>query len=457
MQSQKRYRVRHLWVGVCAFAVLGGSANAQSLYPISAKSQIRMASVMPMQVSQSSTSIEKSIALALQHNPQISVAEAQNRGARSERFRAFGQFLPSIEGSALYASEDLRSSTLDSLQDRDGLTLGVSVRQPIFTGLSTFNSFREQRAKVRASEHNFTNSKVQVGLLAAQVHGQVVLSREIVRHRKENLKLVGRQLEITQARMKAGAQSRTGVEQARMRAAQAEVALQQAKAEQAAREAAYESIVGEKPALLSSARDGDISIAPETLSDALETALRNNPSLNAARESVSASNYARLAARGAFSPDLSIEGNFNTRFTEDLGETSEEEYQIVARMRVPLFVQGQNQAGLRLASSQAAEQKAQLNATRLSITETTNRVWRAREAALARQSAAEDAISAAELSVKGLQIEFEAGQRTVIDVLDGQRDLVNTKISLSQANFDLLLASYELAAVLGQITGVVTD
>lgn len=398
--------------------------------------------------------VASAIAAALDHNPQIGLADAEKQAARAGRFRALGQFLPSVEGSARYTHEDLRSSSLDTLEDRDGLTLGLTVRQPVFRGLSTLNGFREQRSRVRAAEHLVADSRTRVALLAAQAHAGVILAREIVGHRRDNLALITQQLEITRARMEAGAQSRTGVEQARMRVAQADVALQSAIARQSAEEAAYAAIVGRTPMKLKGGGDEFKLNDVASLTEALNDAYYNNPSLNAARETVSATNFAKRAAYGEFSPNLDLEGNFFRRYNQELGGSGEDEYQIVARMRIPIFAQGQNFAGVRAAASEVAREEAQLTATRLTVNEVVSRTWAEITAAEAQSQAARKAIDAAELSVTGLKMEFEAGRRTVIDVLDGQRDLVDTKISLSQAEFDLRVAQYELATVLGRIAAL---
>ena len=393
------------------------------------------------------------IMAALSHNPRVDIANAQLDAAKAERLRAFGQFLPNIEASASYTNDDLRSSTLQTLQDQDGTTVGVTASQPIFQGLSALNRYRESKARLTQSDFALLAARQDTALEAARSHAGVVLARAIVDHRIENLNLVTRQFQITEKRMKAGAQSRTGVEQARMRQAQAQVDLAQARAVIAGREAAYERIVGHAPppALVQNSEEEVVSFS--SLEEAQSIALDNNPSLNAAREAVKAVEHAKSAAKGDFAPTLALEGSYFKRFGEDSMLTSQqdEEYQLVARMRMPIFQQGRNIAGLRSAGATVTEQRGQMTNTQLGVTEFVARSWRQLIEVSARRIAANSGIDAAALSVKGLQIEYEAGQRTVIDVLDGQRDLVNAYINLSQAEHDFVIAQYELATATGLI------
>lgn len=392
------------------------------------------------------------IRAALLHNPRIDVANAQVDAARAERFRALGQFLPNIEASAAYTDDALRSSSLQTLLDRDGTTLGITASQPVFQGLAAINRFREARARLTQSDFALLAAQQDTALDAARAHAAVILARAIIEHRIENLNLVSQQFQITERRMQAGAQSRTGVEQARMRQAQTQVDLAQARAVLAEREAAYERIVGRAPPpqLVQENIDGVVSF--DTLEDAQSIAHNANPALNAARKAVKAAEYAKNAAKGDFAPNLSLEGSYFRRLGDDARVANqEEEYQIVARMRVPIFQQGRNIADLRSAGATVAEQRSQMTNTQLGVEEAVARSWRQYNEVKARRAAAKGGIDAAALAVKGLQIEYEAGQRTVIDVLDGQRDLVTAYINMSQAEHDYYVAQYELAAATGLI------
>lgn len=403
--------------------------------------------------------VSVAIEAALNHNPRVNIADAQLDAARAERLRAFGRFLPDIAASASYTNDDLRSSTLQTLQERDGTTVGITASQPIFQGLSVLNRFREAKARLSQSDFALLAARQETALEAARTHAGTVLARAIVDHRIENLNLVTRQLEITEKRMKAGAQSRTGVEQARMRQAQARVDLAQARAVLAEREAAYERVIGRTPPPDLVSDNSARAVAFESLDDARSMAIEGNPSLNAARQAVKAVEHAKSAAKGDFAPTLALEGSYFKRFGEDnvLAPQQDEEYQLVARMRMPIFQQGRNIAGLRSAEATVSEQRGQMTNTQLGVNESVARSWRQFSEVTARRIAANSGIDAAALSVKGLQIEYEAGQRTVIDVLDGQRDLVNAYINLSQAEHDYVVAQYELATATGLILGYIGE
>lgn len=402
--------------------------------------------------------VRDAVRAALGFAPQLDVARSQRRAAGAEQFRALGGFLPNVEASVSYTDDGLRSDTLSTLTDRNGTTVGLSVSQPVFQGLAAVNRYRAARARHAQAGHAVLSAREEIALDAAQAHAGVILAREVVAHRIENLSLVGQQFKAAERRMQAGAQSRTGVEQARMRQAQAQVDLGQARAFLAEREAAYERITGRAPPPEMATDPAADNYGLEDLPGALDAARADNPSLNAARAGARAARLDKNAARGDFAPQLSVEGNYFRRYGEDeIDAQDDEEYQIIARMRVPIFNQGRNVANLRASAATATQESARLTGAQLAVQETVARSWRQLSEAEARRLAAAMAIDAAALSVRGLQIEYEAGGRTLIDVLDGQRDLVIANISLSQAEHDYRVTLYELAAAAGRLAGEAGD
>lgn len=445
-------------IAACSLALAGvmlGEACAQSLYPDpDAETPAEAAAA-----AQTGETVQEAIKAALGFAPQLDIARSQQKAAGADRFRALGGFLPNVEASLSYTDDAWRSSTLSTLDDRNGTTLGFTASQPVFQGFAAVNRYRAARARYAEASHGLLSAREQIALEAAQTHASVILARAIVAHRIENLSLVGKQFEAAERRMKAGAQSRTGVEQARMRQAQAQVDLGQARAVLADREAAYARITGREapPDMTPDPASDDYGL--DNLQTALDLAIANNPSLNAARAGAKAANLDKSAARGDFAPQLSIEGNYFRRYGDSESEIAgeDEEYQLVARMRMPIFAQGRNVANLRSTAATAIQEGARLTGTQLSVKETVSRSWRQLGEAEARKLAAKMAIDAATLSVRGLQIEYEAGRRTLIDVLDGQRDLVTANISFSQAEHDYRVTLYELAAVTSRLARTVGE
>src|SRR5207244_9155871 len=65
-------------------------------------------------------------------------------------------------------------------------------------------------------------------------------------------------------------------------------------------------------------------------------------------------------------------------------------------------------------------------------------------------SAAESEVRAATVALAGVQKEAAGGQRTTVDVLNSQQDLIQAKARLIGAQRDRVIASYTLLSAIGR-------
>ena len=75
--------------------------------------------------------------------------------------------------------------------------------------------------------------------------------------------------------------------------------------------------------------------------------------------------------------------------------------------------------------------------------------WGQLEAAKAQIQATQAQVAAAEIALNGVREEARVGQRTTLDVLNAQQELVNARVSLVTAQRDRVVASYTLLAAVG--------
>ena len=69
-----------------------------------------------------------------------------------------------------------------------------------------------------------------------------------------------------------------------------------------------------------------------------------------------------------------------------------------------------------------------------------------------RSSAANEGIEAAEIALSGVQEEQRVGQRTTLDVLDAQQELLNARETLILARRGRVVASFSLLSAMGRLT-----
>ena len=77
--------------------------------------------------------------------------------------------------------------------------------------------------------------------------------------------------------------------------------------------------------------------------------------------------------------------------------------------------------------------------------------WVANEGAKIAVAASESEVRAATVALAGVQKEAQGGQRTTVDVLNSQQDLVLAKARLIGAQRDRVIASYTLLSAIGRL------
>jgi outer membrane protein len=78
--------------------------------------------------------------------------------------------------------------------------------------------------------------------------------------------------------------------------------------------------------------------------------------------------------------------------------------------------------------------------------------WGSNEAAKAQIAAAQSQVRAAETALSGVREEAKAGQRTTLDVLNAQQELVIARSSLVTAQRDRVVASYAALSAIGRLS-----
>jgi outer membrane protein len=81
--------------------------------------------------------------------------------------------------------------------------------------------------------------------------------------------------------------------------------------------------------------------------------------------------------------------------------------------------------------------------------------WGSLEAAKAQIVAAQAQVQAAETALSGVREEAKVGQRTTLDVLNAQQELVSARSSLVAAQRDRVVASYAVLSATGRLSAQV--
>ena len=235
--------------------------------------------------------LSDALADTYRYNPRLQADRARQLATDEQVPQARSGWLPSVSAHADYGYRSATSRTnrrnaptAPTGWQRNAhrpYSYGVSVRQPLFRGFRTVNETRRAEAAVAAGRAQLIDTEQAVLLDGAFAYLAVLRDRAIVKHRRNEVSIVGRILKGTSSRYRNGVDTKTDVSQARSRREAARATYDRATATLADAEAEYEKIIGRKPGKLK--RPPELNgLLPQSRADAT-TALSSAGRTRAAR------------------------------------------------------------------------------------------------------------------------------------------------------------------------------
>jgi outer membrane protein len=334
--------------------------------------------------------------------------------------------------------------------------------QPIFQGFRVVNTVAEAEATVRAGRETLRTVEISVLLEAVTAYMDVVRDQAIVRLRENNVTVLTRDLRATQDRFDVGEVTRTDVAQAQARRALAVSALDLARANLKTSRATYERVVGHPPSNLAEPRPS--RLVPGTQQESVEISGRESPSVVAALYREQAARHAIDRIRGELLPSVQLEGNYARRFDETPGIDSSESTSVTGRVTVPFYTGGEVEARVRQAKHTHVGRLQEIEQARTEVQAQVVTAWAQLQAARAAVESDQVSVGANRTALTGVREEERVGQRTLLDVLNAEQELLNAEVNLVTDRRNLVVASYALLSTIGRlnaqelgVTGLVYD
>ena len=124
---------------------------------------------------------------------------------------------------------------------------------------------------------------------------------------------------------------------------------------------------------------------------------------------------------------------------------------MLGQLSVPIYQGGAEYSAIRQAKETLGQKRLDLDTARDQVRQTVVQSWGQLEAAKANIDATTAQVQAAEIALNGVREEARVGQRTTLDVLNAQQELVNARVALVTAQRDRVVASYTLLSAVGRL------
>ncbi|SFV10941.1 outer membrane protein [Bradyrhizobium arachidis] len=403
----------------------------------------------------SAEALPEALAKAYQTNPQLNAERARQRATDENVPQALAGYRPQIVASLSAGLQSVRNLLPDNTIQTANLkpwVIGVTVTQTLFNGFRTANNVRAAELQVQSGREALRNVGQGVLLDAVTAYTNVLANQSLVEAQRSNVAFLRETLAVTQRRLNAGDVTPTDTAQAEARLNRGLADLNAAEVALAVSQATYAQVIGNPPSQLRAAEVVDRYL-PKSREDAMTMAIRQHPAVMAAGFDVDVASTNIRVAEGALLPSASVQGSASKSRNNDptLGTFAEDQASIVASVTAPIYDGGQAASQTRQAKEVSAQSRLVLDQVRNQARTAAVSAWVANEGAKIAVSASESEVKAATVALQGVQREAAGGQRTTVDVLNSQADLIQAKARLIGALRDRVIASYTLLSAVGHL------
>jgi outer membrane protein len=413
----------------------------------------------------SADTLEWAIVQAYQNNPSLNAQRAALRAADENVPQALSGYRPKLSLTAAGGFNYFRgvnkavnqqtfpnTVSYTSLSEDIGTRqFGVTATQTLYNGFQTANRTRQAESQVAGARETLRVTEQQVLLDAATAYMNLLRDQAILELNRRNVEVLTEQLKQTRDRFNVGEVTRTDVAQAESRLAAGRSALLQAQSNYVTSQANYRRVIGVDPGRLSPGTPVD-RLSPATVQRAITEGETQSPTVLAAMYGVDVAVLAVKISEGALYPNLGLTASYSQSYETQPQILRQTNVSILGQLTVPIYQGGAEYSAIRQSKETLGQQRLNLDVNRDQARATVVQSWGQLDAAKAQIEATTAQVNASEIALNGVREEARVGQRTTLDVLNAQQELVNARVALVTAQHDRVVASYTLLAAVGGLS-----
>lgn len=385
-------------------------------------------------------------------NPEIAAARSVVKASGADVRQSWAGWQPSVGVSAGIARAKTKADQMGIDESYTQKQLGVSVEQNLFQGFATNARIDAAKGQLQAEQASLYATRQTVFLEAVQAYLNVLNTREVLALRRNNEKVLREYYNLFSQKEQVGVLTKTDVAQAEARLELAKYAAIAAKADYDNALETYRRIYGQTENQYTDVSTDRLkSVFPKTIQEAEQQALANHPSILAADARYRSADAQITVARQTILPSVDVKASA-MRFDDIPLADRVDDSRIGVYLTVPLYDKGTALAQTQKAKANASAIKAQITGAQRAVLEKLNQAWNIYQAQTAAITSAQIRIKASRLALDGVRDEQERGRRTVLDVLNAEQEVLDARVSLTQAHHRQTLAFFSVLSGTGALT-----
>ncbi len=394
------------------------------------------------------------IALAYQTNPTLQQQRASARITDENVVQAKTGFRPTVGGQVLVTGSNTSPPHGPDIKIGDS-SATVQISQPLYTGGRASANLSAAESDVLSARESLRAVEESVLVSVVQAYVDVRRDQERLRIAKENVAVLTRQLDESNARFDVGEITRTDVAQSQARLAAAKAGLSSAQAQLEVSRAGYAAVVGQSPGDLAP-EPSLASLLPGAVDQAFEAAQSRNPSVNAAQYAEQAAAARVAVAKAGYRPTVAATASLGYAAERASGAGSQfDDYSRTlaggVTATIPIFTGGLTTSQVRAATERENVARGATESAKRSAIQQVSNAWSNLLASRANLVSNEEQVRATRIAFEGVRQEQQVGLRTTLDVLNAQLELSNAEVALVGARRDEYVAGAVVLQAMGQL------
>ncbi len=423
------------------------------------RSLIRIAALaasalLPLGAAQAGT-LQEALTAAYQNNPTLAAARASQRATDEGVPIQKSAGRPSVNATGQYL-EFVKQASNSFVAPERALNGQLNLGVPIFSGGAVRNGVRGAEARAAAGRADLRATESDVFSQVVAAYMDVLRTQAVAGLQANQVDVLGVNLRATSDRFEIGDLTRTDVAQSQARLATAQGNFRTAEANLIAARETYIRLTGLAPDNLQP--PPPLPGFPATVDEAVEVALAQNPDILAAKERSRAAGYDVNVAGAGRLPRVSVVssggyqnylGSLQTGGAVGVPQVNTST-QVGVQLNLPIFQGGLPAAQRRQAQAREGAALEQEIGTERFVIAQVRSAWSSWQAATAVIASAQTAVDAAALSLEGVRAENSIGNRTILDALNAEQELLNARVQLVTARRNAYVAGFQLLAAIGR-------
>lgn len=400
------------------------------------------------------TSVKDTVQAAVKHHPRIK-AMLGNRDALARNLSAsLGRFFPSLNLNSSFGFQQYNSQATRGADHEDRINTAsdttLRLTQNIFDGMERINDYLGSEARLESAEGRLIDNVETIGLDAIRAHIDVVRQRKLVTMAEENIVSHQDVLESIVARVEGGAGSKADEMQARSRVARAETTLITYTGDLQTANAAYVRDTGNQPGPLAEPLFA-LGLVPENMDAVMETTMASNPKIKIFKAELEAIRKDENVTGSSMYPDVDIELSSRNTNQLDGSETYLQDNRAMLAMSWNLFNGGSDYNSIQAAKARVREAESDLQNTVDDLTSQVAVAWTEYQTSIGQIAKYQEALQYSIESRDMYLMQFNVGQRSLLDVLDSINEVFSNRVLLETAQSNRTFALFRFLALEGQL------